>query len=153
MTSATGDHRAFGQLSTSGRRTVRFVAAALSGGVGALYLVLLFQVADAEAGLAENTFGAYLFLAVPYLAGAVLLLTMDLRSLWIAGAVVQLVVLVLFVMFGAGAFGPGQGVFDYDALSHLPMELWAGLITSAEVLLLGLLGYLAMVPAGIDEGT
>jgi hypothetical protein len=151
MTSTTGEHRAFGQLSTSGRRTVRFVTAALSGAVGALYLVLLFQVAEAEAGRAENTFGAYLLLAVPYLAGAVLLLTMDLRALWIVGAAVQLLVLVLFVMFGAGAFGPGQGVFDYDALRHLPMELWAGLITGAEVLLLGLLGYLALVPATLDE--
>ena len=151
MTSTTGAHKTFGPVSTGHRRTVRFVTAALSGVVGALYLVLLFQVADAEAGLAENTFGAYLFLAVPYLAGAVLLLTMDLRALWIAGAVVQLLVIVLFVMFGAGAFGPGQGVFDYDALSHLPMELWAGLITGAEVLLLGLLGYLALVPAAVDD--
>jgi hypothetical protein len=128
------------------RRTTRFVAAALSATVALLYLVLLFLVADAEAGarsLEGDTYGAYLFLAVPYLAGAVLLLVYDHRVLWAVGAAVQVAVLVLFVMFGAGAFGPGQGVFDYAALSDLPMGLWATVITGAEVVLLGLLVYLA----------
>ena len=55
-----------------------------------------------------------------------------------------LYLVVLFVMFGAGApFGPGHGVFDYDALSDLPMELWAAVVTGGEVVLLGLLLYLA----------
>jgi hypothetical protein len=59
---------------------------------------------------------------------------------------VQVAAIVLFVMFGAGVFGPGQGVFDYDALSGLHMELWAAVITGAEVVLLGLLSYLAFAP-------
>jgi hypothetical protein len=52
-------------------------------------------------------------------------------------------------MFGAGVLGPGQGVFDYDALSGLHMELWAAVITGAEVVLLGLLWYLAFTPQGV----
>jgi hypothetical protein len=62
---------------------------------------------------------------------------------------VQIVVIVLFVIFGAGVFGPGQGVFDYDALSGLRMELWAAGITGAEVVLLGLLSYLAFAPQDV----
>ena len=48
----------------------RYLAAALCGIVGVLYLILLFLVADAESGASENTYGAYLLLAVPYLIGA-----------------------------------------------------------------------------------
>ena len=131
------------------RRLTRHLAAALCGIVGVLYLILLFLVADAESGASENTYGAYLLLAVPYLIGAALLLTVDRRALWIAGAAVQVAVIVLFVMFGAGAFGPDQGVFDYDALSGLHMELWAAVTTGAEAVLLGLLSYLAFTPQGV----
>jgi hypothetical protein len=125
------------------RAMTRHLAAALCGIVGVLYLILLLLVADAESGASENTYGAYLLLAVPYLIGAGLLLAVDRRALWIAGAAVQVAVIVLFVMFGAGVFGPGQGVFDYDALSGLHMEVWAAVITGAEAVLLGLLSYLA----------
>ena len=100
----------------------RYVAATLCGIVGVLYLILLFLVADAEAGASENTYGAYLFLAVPYLVGAGLLIAVDRRPLWVIGAAVQVVIIVLFVMFGAGVFGPGQGVFDYDRISSIVVE-------------------------------
>lgn len=143
MAVVTREHGTFTHPSESGRRRTRYAAAALCSFIGVLYLVLLYLVADAEAGAQENTFGAYLFLAVPYVAGAALLLLVDRRVLWLVGAGVQVAVVVLFVMFGAGAFGPGQGVFDYDALSDLPMELWATVITGGEVVLLGLLLYLA----------
>lgn len=134
----------------SDRRTMtRHLAAALCGIIGVLYLILLFLVANAESGASENTYGAYLFLAVPYLIGAVLLAAVDRRDLWIAGATIQVVVIVLFVMFGAGVFGPGQGVFDYDVLSGLHMEWWAAVITGAEAVLLGLLSYLAFTPQGV----
>lgn len=133
------------------RVRARRLGATLCGVVALLYLILLFVVADAESGAAENTYGAYLFLAVPYLIGAGLLAALDRRGLWVVGAAVQVVVIVLFVMFGAGAFGPGQGVFDYDALSGLHMELWAAVITGAEVLLLGLLSYLAFTPQDVGH--
>lgn len=136
--------------SRPGRRTTtRRLAATLCGIVGVLYLILLFLVAHAESGAAENTYGAYLFLAVPYLIGAGLLVAVDRRDLWLAGAAVQVVVIVLFVMFGAGFFGPGQGVFDYDALSGLHMGYWAAGITGAEVVLLGMLSYLAFTPQDV----
>jgi len=127
----------------------RHLAAALCGIVGVLYLILLLLVADAESGASENTYGAYLLLAVPYLIGAGLLLAVDRRALWIAGAAVQVAVIVLFVMFGAGVFGPGQGVFDHDALSGLHIEVWAAVITGAEAVLLGLLSYLALTPHSV----
>lgn len=125
------------------RRGTRLVAAALCGLVAVLYLFLLFLVADAESGASENTYGAYLLLAVLYLVGAGLLIAVDRKALWIAGAAVQIAVLVLFVMFGAGVWGPGQGVFDYAALRGLHMVWWATAITGAEVVLLGLLLFLA----------
>ena len=134
----------------SDRRTIiRYLAAALCGIVAVLYLILLFLVADAESGASENTYGAYLLLAVPYLIGAGLLVAVDRRALWIVGAAIQVVVIVLFVMFGAGVFGPGQGVFDYDAVSGLHMGLWAAVITGAQAVLLGLLSHLAFTPQGL----
>jgi hypothetical protein len=91
---------------------------------------------------------------VPYLVGAGLLTAIDRRSLAAAGTAVQIAVVVLFATFGAGVFGPGQGVFDYDALSGLRMELWAWGITSTEVILFGLLSYLAFAPHdGRDDVT
>jgi hypothetical protein len=125
------------------RRAVRFVGAAVCGVLAVLYVALLFLVADAESGASENTYGAYLFLTIPYVIGAVLLVSTDRRSLWILGALVQVAVLVLFVMFGAGAFGPDQGVFDYEELSGLHMGIWATATTGLEVVLLGLLAWLA----------
>jgi hypothetical protein len=126
------------------RRRVRYLTAALCAVVGLLYVALLFLVADAEAGAAENTYGAYLFLSVPYLVGAALSVKADRKVLWIAGAAFQVVVIGLFAMFGAGLFGPGQGVFGYEALAGLHMGLWATVITGAQVALFGLLAYLAL---------
>ena len=63
------------------------------------------------------------------------------------GAVVQVAVIVLFVMFGAGLFGPGQGVFDYDALSGLHMGAWAAVTLAGDLVLGGLLAWLAMTAA------
>ncbi len=94
-----------------------------------LYLILLYLVAQAEAvpGATDgSTYGGYLFLAVPYLVGAGLLAAVDRRALWVVGAAAQVVDIALFLMFGVGLFGPG--VFEYEALSELPMELWAAAI-------------------------
>lgn len=129
-----------------GRTMVRYLTAALSAGIGLLYVALLFLVADAEAGAAENTYGAYLFLSVPYLVGAALSVIADRQWLWIAGAAFQVVVIGLFAMFGAGLWGPDQGVFGYDALAGLHMEVWAAVLTGAQVALFGLLAYLALTP-------
>ena len=148
MTVLTSQHGAFSRPSTHRRRSVRYVAATVSAVTGALYLVLTFLVADAESvpGATDgDTYGGYLFLAIPFVAGAVVLLVADRRALWAVGAAVQVLVIALFVLFGIGVFGPG--VFEYEALSALPMELWAAAVTGLQVVLLGLLAYLALTPA------
>ena len=118
-----------------------------------LYLILMLLVARAEAvpgATDSDTYGAYLFLAVAYLAGAVVMTVTDQRQLAGVGVLVQLGVLGLFVVFGAGLLGPG--VFEYAALSSLRMPLWAAVITAGQVALVGLLGYLALTPTGRDLG-
>ncbi len=123
------------RVRTDPRRQAWRAAAALSLGLGVLYGVLLVLVADAETGAGENTFGAYLFLSLAYLALSGLLAVS--RSRWVLafGLAVQVLVLGLFVTLGVG-------VFDYDLLAPLRMEIWAAVITLGELVLLGLLGYL-----------
>jgi hypothetical protein len=129
----------------------RAVAATLSGGIAVLYLVLMATVREAElpAYTTDNTWGAYLLLAVPYLVGAALLLLTDLRWLWLGGALVQVAVLVLFVLVGVGVLGPG--VFEYEALAEVPIEVWAGVVCGSQLLLLGLLVVLALTPTGAAQ--
>lgn len=124
-----------------GRRTaVRYLTAVVSIVVGTLYLMLLVLVFDAEsqpeAVVTDSTYGAYLFLSIPYLIGAILSVVTDRRILWVLGAILQIALIVLFALFGVG-------VFEYEALSDLPMELLAAVITGAQVVLIGLLGTLA----------
>lgn len=134
-------HLSRGRRAMDSRTAVRYLTAFLSAAVAVLYLSLLFLVFDAEsrpdAVVTDTTYGAYLFLAVPYLIGAVLAAMTDRRTLWILGAVLQVIVIALFAVFGVGAF-------EYEALSELRMEVWAAVITSAQVALLGLLSYLAI---------
>lgn len=141
-----GERRPPSNRRAEGRKRIRHLAAALCAIVALLYLILLFLVADAEAApgavVSDTTYGAYLFLAVPYLVGAVLLVVLDRPGLWVVGSAVQVLVIALFVMFGVGMFGPG--VFEYEALSTLRMELWAAAIVGAQVILFGLLVYLAL---------
>ena len=124
---------------TTRRKSVRRVAAVVSGLVTATYLWMFFAVRAAETGLSENTFGAYIQLTVIYLIGTILLVAMDRRWLWGVGAAVQVIVLALFATFGIA-------IFDYSAVADLPLTLWAGVLTSAQLALLGLLGYLAISP-------
>lgn len=127
------------------REPLRLAAAGLSIAVAALYLllfVLVLRIESRPGADAENTFGAYLFLAVPYLAGTALLLRGGRRRLWITGALVQVAVLVLFVLFGVGLFGPG--VFEYEALDELPIEAFAIVLTAAQCALLVMLGVLGV---------
>jgi hypothetical protein len=100
---------------------------------------MFFAIRAAEAGLPENTFGAYLQLTVIYTIGTVLLLTVQSRWVWGIGAAVQVVVLGLFLTFGLA-------IFNYEAVAGLPVALWAVTITTAQLLLLGLLSYLTLSP-------
>ena len=107
------------------RRTVRYVAAAMSAVVAILYVVLMLLVrnAELEPGATDTTtYGGYVGLAVAYAIGAVILFVVDNRTLHLLGAGVQIIVLLLFLAF---------------------IGLWATLITGAQVVLLAMLGYLA----------
>lgn len=139
----TSEHTISAHRRAGSRTAIRSIAAGLSVVVGALYLILMFLVADAEAvpgATDSNTFGAYLYLAVVYLLGAGLA-AVDRRVAWVVAAAVQVLVIALFVLFGVGVFGPG--VFEYEALSDLRMPVWAAVITGSQVILFGLLCYLA----------
>lgn len=130
-------HQVSRRPSPGRRRIIRRSTAGLTLTVAVLYLVLLVLVANAEAGRSENTYGAYVFLSVAYLVGGALLARLDNRLLYLLGAIVQVGVIALFVLFGVG-------VFEYEALGRLHMEVWAGVVTSAEIALLGLLSYLGV---------
>jgi hypothetical protein len=115
------------------RRMLRYVSAAVCAVAAVLYLTLFFMVrADEMASGVETTYGAYLFLFVPYAVGAVLLARVDLRLLWGIGAIIQLAVVGLYLMFGTAA--------------DLSMA-WGALLTGLQVGLLALLAYLALTPA------
>lgn len=143
---ATTSHRSTGLRSHDAgtRRRVRYVAAAMSAAVAVLYIALMLLVrnAELEPGATDTTtYSGYLGLAVAYGIGAVILFTVDNRTLHLLGAGVQIVVLLLFLVFGIGLLG--DGVFENEAISDLPIGLWAALITGAQVVLLAMLGYLA----------
>lgn len=126
------------------RRTIRYVAAASAAAVAVLYVVLMLLVRGAElqpGATDTTTYGGYIGLAVAYFIGAVILATVDNRLLHLFGAGVQVVVILLFVAFGVGLLG--QGALQNPAISHLPLGLWAAVITAAQVMLLAMLGYLA----------
>jgi hypothetical protein len=126
------------------RRTIRYVAAASAAAVAVLYVVLMLLVRGAElqpGATDTTTYGGYIGLAVAYFIGAVILATVDNRLLHLFGAGVQVVVILLFVVFGVGLLG--QGALENPAISHLPLGRWAAVITGAQVLLLAMLGYLA----------
>ena len=81
---------------------------------------------------AETTYGAYLFLFVPYAVGVVLLARVDLRQPWGVGAVIQFAVVGLYLAYGTAA--------------DLSLA-WGAVLTGLQVVLLALLGYLALTPA------
>ncbi|HEX3005617.1 MAG TPA: hypothetical protein VHO27_15490 [Angustibacter sp.] len=124
------------------RGRLRALAVVLSAAVAGAYLVLFFLVRTAERGEPENTFGAYLFLFIAYAVTAVALAVRDSRAVQMAAAVLQPVVLALFMLFGLAVLGH-PGVFDYDPVRHLHMPLWAVGISAAQVLLLAVVVQLA----------
>ena len=114
------------------RRTLRYAGAAICAVAAVLYLILFFTVrADEMASGVETTYGAYLFLFVPYAVGALLLALVDLRLLWAVGAVIQVAVVGLYAAFGTAA--------DFSMA-------WGVVLTGLQVALLALLVYLALTP-------
>lgn len=118
------------------RRRLRLVAAGISASLTVVYLWMFLAVRTAEQGAGENTFGAYLQLAVLYAAGALLLLLLDRRWVWAVGAALQVAVITLFLVFGVA-------ILDYDRVADLPLWWWIAFTSLGQLALLGLLGYLA----------
>jgi hypothetical protein len=133
--------------------TTRRVAVGVCLGIAAAYFALFWVVRDAESGASENTFGAYLFLAVAYLAQTVMLAVTRRRGAYVLTLAIQVMVIVLFILFGVGVFGPGA--FDYNLLDPLRIEIWAVAIVSAQIALMALAGALLRNTAGgqADSGT
>lgn len=129
-------------------RQLRWAAVALSALVAALYGILFVIVRGVETGprsaeVTDSTYGAYVFLAIAYVVSTLAYAALDRRAVWLAGAVLQVVVIGLFVVFGVGAL-------EYELLVETtPIAVWAGVITGLQVVSLGVLGYLATLkPAG-----
>jgi hypothetical protein len=130
MTNLSATHR-----DASARRRLRLAAGAVSGAMTLVYLWMFFAVRAAEVGASENTFGAYLQLAVVYAVGTALLLAVDRRWVWGVGVVLQVVVIGLFLTFG-------RAILDYDRVADLPLWPWIVLTTVGQAALVGLLGSL-----------
>lgn len=127
------------------RRSLRSAASAASGLVTVLYLtfgVLVVRAAEADPAYTDDTtWGGYLMLALAYLAGAVLLAVVDVRALWVVGAVLQVVVLVAFATLGVA-------VFEHEALAEASLVPWVVVISGLQIALLAALAYLAATPTG-----
>lgn len=138
VTQKTGTETAAGTATetrseTGRRRTIRWVAAGVSGVLAVLYAVLLSIVyAQESSGTPESTYGAYIFLGVAYLVGSVALALSDRQAVLVVGIAVQVAVVVLYFVFGTAA----------------AVSMWWGVATVAlEIVLFGLLAYLlATVP-------
>jgi hypothetical protein len=114
---------------TGRRRTIRWVAAGVSGILVVLYAGLLFIVyrQEAQPGGQGTTYGAYIFLGLAYLIGALALALSDRQAVLVVGIAVQVAVVVLYLVFGTEA----------------DVSMWWGVATVAlEVALFGLLAYL-----------
>jgi hypothetical protein len=130
--SATGDAR---------RRRVRGWAAAASIAAAVLYVGIgvgvLKVVDEPSAGAATiDLFAFGLSAGAAFILGAVLLLLSDHRGLWLLGAVLQVVVLVMYV-----AVAPQRTP---------PFEVWGILIKAFQAIILVALAYLVLhvpVPA------
>jgi hypothetical protein len=117
------------------RVAVRRIAAALCIGCSVVYLAIglgLVQVSEPVAGNDILVFGVAAGLA--FVLGAVLLSSTDRLGPWIAGAVFQVAVIVMYVVV-SGQRTP-------------PFELWGLLLKVAQVGILAALLYLIVSPGG-----
>ena len=113
------------------RRRVRYLAALASVATASLYFGIglgLLKVSDATKDAPPILiFGASAGAA--FVLGAVLLLAFDRRILWLLGALLQVVVIVMYVRV--------------SEQRNPPFELWGITIKALQVVILAALGYLA----------
>jgi hypothetical protein len=113
------------------RRTIRHVAAAMAGIASAIYLLIgLKVVAVIEQVADQPAFG--LPAAIAFAAAAVALVLVDNRVLWAVGAVLQALIILMYV-----------GVASQRTP---PFEVWGLLVRVAQVVLFVALVILALRP-------
>lgn len=113
------------------RGIVRYAAAAASAATALLYFGIGFEVVkvvDVVSAAAPSMFAFGAPAGAAFVLGAVLLLAFDRRSLWIAGAILQVAVIVMYI-----AIAP-QRTPSY--------EVWGILIKVLQVVILAGLAYL-----------
>lgn len=122
----------------SRRRTIRAVGAALAGTMATIYFLIglgVFNVVtDKPADASMLGFGASA--GAMFLLGAILLLAFDRRWLWVAGAILQVLVAAMYI-----AVAP-------DRDPHF--EVWGITLRVIQVGLFAALAYLALRPAEHD---
>jgi peptidoglycan/LPS O-acetylase OafA/YrhL len=121
------------------RRTARQVAAALAAGCATVYVLIGLDLIDPERSASEGPVLHALGIAagVTYGIGVALLLRVDRRGYWVAGAILQAVLLLAYLL---------------TAGSRVPaFEPWGMLLASAELLILTTLAYLVASAGGRCE--
>ncbi len=115
----------------SHRRAVRYVAAAMAAAMAAMYFLIGFRiVAVVEDVEAQPAFG--IPAGIGFAVAAVVLVLLDRRSLWIAGAVFQTLIIYTY--------------FNLASQRTPAFEAWGILIRVAQVVILGALVILALRP-------
>lgn len=118
------------------RRLVRYLAAALSAACALVYFMIGFgiiEVVDAVPGDEPFLLFFGVSAGLAFWLGALLLVVVDRRWVWIAGAAVQVLGIVTYVQ-KAETRTP-------------PFEVWGVLLKIAEALILGALAYLVLRPS------
>ncbi len=122
------------------RRLIRYGAAGLCAACAVVYLLIGAGVITATAPAADGSsllpFGVAAGLA--FATGAVLLVAVDRRVLWVLGAVFQALVVIVYVAV--------------SEKRDPPFEAWGIALKVAEVLILGALVYLAVQPRPTGAG-
>ena len=111
-----------------GHRNIRYAAAVLSGATAVIYFLIGLRVLIVLDANADQTWA--LFAAAAYALGAVLLLAVDRRSIWILGAILQIFVITTYFNL---------------ASQRLPaFEVWGILLRVVQLIILITLAYLAI---------
>jgi hypothetical protein len=107
------------------RRVMRRTAAGLCGVIAAVYLAIAPGASSMESTEEMSLVGFGVGAASIFLIGAALLLTLDRRPLWAAGAALQLMIVAMYVAVSADrtpafeAWGIGIRVLQVPLLVHL----------------------------------
>lgn len=123
------------------RRTIRYLAALLSGLTAFIYFLIGFNAISVVDTDTSQIFG--IPAGIAYAFGALLLIALDSRPLWILGAILQAFVIYTY--------------FDLAPQRTPEFEVWGIVLRIAQLLILIALAYLAIRPslsqaANRDEG-